>query len=187
MMYRIRKASANLFSTGGDSIRFTANGKTWGSLSAFASHLAYSTHNLDKFLPEPQSLFKLYGDCVVIELPINGIGGTKEVPFKEWYAHYFATSEKFRAARKAQLAPVGKTLNSTQGQSALPAATKAPKPAATSLKWGVQQSLHVSRALELSSKFVPNLQFKGLAAHPKTGETFAQIEISGKLYALMEL
>ena len=194
MLYRIRKngVGVQLFSTGGEVVGWKANGKIWSSLSAFASHLALQTHKRDKMERKPASLFKLYGDCVVVMIPESGVGAVEEMPFALWYDNYFNTSEKFRAARKAEkISALTKTpdpkqpgsayLTDAQRLTAQPVVVNKPK------SWDVPTKNTVKRALEQSSKFVPNLKFNGFSEHPKTGESYGIVEISGKRYALLEL
>ena len=192
MLYRIRKpgVGVQLFSSGGEIIHWKANGKIWSSLSSFASHLALQTHIKDKMSRKPESLFKVYGECTVIEIPESGIGATNEVPFKVWYDKYFDTSEKFRAARKAEKSAVAKTpdpvpaaksLSDAQRLTAEPVVVNKPK------GWDIPTKNTIKRALDQSSKFVPNLKFEGFSEHPKTGESFGVVEISGKRYALLAL
>ena len=192
MLYRIRKpgVGVQLFSSGGETISWKANGKIWSSLSSFASHLALQTRIKDKMSRKPESLFRVYGECTVIEIPESGIGATNEVPFKVWYDKYFDTSEKFRAARNAEKsaiaktpdpAPAAKVLTDAQRLTAEPVAVNKPK------GWDIPTKNTVKRALDQSSKFVPNLKFEGFSEHPKTGESFGVVEISGKRYALLAL
>lgn len=178
MLYRIRKPGLALYSTGGEVPQWKANGKIWSSLSAFAGHLALKTLHDDKMERQPTSLFKLYGDCVVVEIPENGIGATTETPFKQWYDKYFDTSEKFRAARKAEKS---KAADAAARLTAEPVMVRKPK------GWDVPTKTTIKRALEQSSKFVPNLKFINFGEHARTGESFAVVEISGKSYALLEL
>ena len=53
--------------------------------------------------------------------------------------------------------------------------------------WDIPTKNTIKRALDQSSKFVPNLKFEGFSEHPKTGESFGVVEISGKRYALLAL
>ena len=194
MLFRIRKPGLALYSTGGECVSWKANGKIWSSLAAFAAHLALQTSTADKLKRAPESLFKLYGECMVVEIPENGIGAVTEVPFKQWYSKYFNTSEKFRAARKAEAQTVKGSDTKTDITNHVSAGSNSvahstPHPAVTnkSKKWDVSTKATVKRALEQSSKFVPNLKFGEFGEHPKTQETFAIIEISGKRYALLEI
>ena len=142
-------------------------------------------------LRHPLSLFKLYGDCIVVEIPESGVGNTNEVPFKVWYDKYFNTSEKFRAARKAEKSAltttpdpkptVSKPLSDAQRLTAEPVVVNKPK------GWDVPTKTTIKRALDQSAKFVPNMKFQGFSEHPKTGESYGIVEISGKRYALLEL
>ena len=193
MLYRIRKngTGVQLYSTGGETVGWKANGKIWSSLSAFASHLALQTKHHEKLERKPLSLFKLYGDCVVVMIPESGVGNTDEMPFAVWYDQYFNTSEKFRAARKAEKSALTKTpdpkpvvttaMSDAQRLTAQPVVVNKPK------GWDVPTKTTVERALTLASKFVPNLKLERLKEHPKTGETFAHIVISGENYALLKL
>ena len=193
MLYRIRKngTGVQLYSTGGQAVGWKANGKIWASLSAFASHLAFHTKWNEKMARKPISLFKLYGDCIVVEIPESGVGNTNEVPFKWWYDKYFNTSEKFRAARKAEKSAltttpdpkptVSKPLSDAQRLTAEPVVVNKPK------GWDVPTKNTIKRALDQSAKFVPNMKFQGFSEHPKTGESYGIVEISGKRYALLEL
>ena len=193
MLYRIRKngTGVQLYSTGGETVSWKANGKIWSSLSAFASHLALKTRNCDKMDRKPDSLFKLYGDTVVVMIPESGVGNVEEMPFALWYDQYFNTSEKFRAARKAEKSALTKTpdpkpvnakpLSDAQRLTAEPVVVNKPK------GWDVPTKTTIKRALDQSAKFVPNLKFQGFSEHPKTGESYGIVEISGKRYALLEL
>lgn len=202
MLYRIRKngVGVQLYSTGGETVGWKANGKIWSSLSAFASHLALQTTQADKMKRDPLSLYKLYGHCFVVEIPESGVGATNEVPFIEWYQKYYNTSEKFRAARKAEKeaakAPIlaktpdpkivvkTRTVNGSADAARLlaePVVVRKP------VGWDIPTKTTVERALTLASKFVPNLKLERLKEHPKTGETFAHIVISGENYALLKL
>ena len=202
MLYRIRKngTGVQLYSTGGETVGWKANGKIWSSLSAFASHLALKTVNSQKMDRAPSSLFKLYGECTVIELPESGVGHTNEVPFKEWYNKYFETSEKFRPARKkekelAKQPILAKTpdpkiaikTRTVNGSDAAARLTAEPVVVKKPIGWDIPTKTTVERALTLASRFVPNLKLERLKEHPKTGETFAHIVISGENYALLKL
>lgn len=198
MLYRIRKngVGVQLFSTGGESVDWKVNGKIWSSLSAFASHLALKTRQADKMERTPLSLFTLYGDCTVVEIPESGIGHTNEIPFKVWYDQYFNTSEKFRAARKAEKSLLTKTpdpakivvkTRTVNGSDAAARLTAEPVKVFPPTSWPTQTKTNVQRALAGAQRFVPNLQFVGLREHPKTGETYATIVISGVNFALMML
>ncbi len=193
MLYRIRKngTGVQLYSTGGETVGWKANGKIWSSLSAFASHLALQTKNHEKMERKPLSLFKLYGDTVVVMIPESGVGNTEEMPFAVWYDQYFNTSEKFRAARKAEKSALTKTpdpkpvttttMSDAQRLTAQPVVVNKPK------GWDVPTKNTIKRALDQSAKFVPNVKFQGFSEHPKTGESYGIVEISGKRYALLEL
>ena len=193
MLYRIRKngTGVQLYSTGGETVGWKANGKIWSSLSAFASHLALQTKHHEKMVRKPLSLFKLYGDTVVIMIPESGVGNTDEMPFAVWYDQYFNTSEKFRAARKAEKSALTKTpdpkpvttaaMSDAQRLTAQPVVVNKPK------GWDVPTKNTIKRALDQSAKFVPNLKFQGFSEHPKTGESYGIVEISGKRFALLEL
>ena len=187
MLFRIRKPGLALYSTGGECVSWKANGKIWSSLAAFAAHLALQTSTADKLKRAPESLFKLYGECLVVEIPENGFGAVTEVPFKQWYDEYFNTSEKFRAARKAEKS--GSLNKVPDPKPTIEIINDAAKLIAQhqSKGWGVPTKTTIKRALEQSSKFVPNLKFVDFGEHPKTQETFAIIEISGKRYALLEI
>lgn len=201
MLYRIRKngVGIQLFSTGGEVIGWKANGKIWSSLSAFASHLALKTPTAQKMDRAPASLFKLYGDCTVVEIPESGVGHTNELPFKVWYDRYFNTSEKFRAARKNEKSILSKTpepavnpqiaIKTTTVDGSACAARLQAEPVVVNKPtgWAVQTKTNVNRALQGASRFVPNLQFVGLREHPKTGETYATIVISGENFAVLKL
>lgn len=193
MLYRIRKngTGIQLYSTGGETVGWKANGKIWSSLSAFASHLSLQTKNNEKMARKPISLFKLYGDTTVVMIPESGVGNTEEMPFAVWYDQYFNTSEKFRAARKAEKSTltttpdpkptVSKPLSDAQRLTAEPVVVNKPK------GWDVPTKTTIKRALDQSAKFVPNMKFQGFSEHPKTGESYGIVEISGKRYALLEL
>lgn len=193
MLYRIRKngTGVQLFSTGGESVSWKATGKIWSSLSAFASHLSLKTHNRDKMERKPASLFKLYGDSVVVMIPESGVGHVEEMPFAVWYDRYFETSEKFRAARKAEKSALTKTpepkpapqgpLTDAQRLTAQPVAVNKPK------GWDIPTKTKVKQVLEQYSQLVTALRFHGFGEHPKTGETYGIVEISGKRFALLEL
>ena len=193
MLYRIRKqgTGVQLFSTGGERPEWKVNGKIWLSLSAFASHLSLQTLNKDKMLRAPASLFKLYGDCTVIELDSNGIGAPNEVPFKVWYDKYFETSEKFRAARKAEksaltktpdpVKPVTKSMTDAERLTAQPVVVNKPK------GWDIPTTNSVTTVLDRAAKLVRGMEFKGIHSHPKTGDSFAVIEIDGKKFAMLSL
>lgn len=202
MLYRIRKngVGVQLFSTGGETVDWKVNGKIWASLSAFASHLALKTRQADKMERAPLSLFKLYGDCTVVEIPESGVGHTNELPFKVWYDQYFNTSEKFRAARKkekelAKQPILAKTpdpkiaikTRTVNGSDAADRLTAEPVVVKKPIGWDIPTKTTVERALTLASRFVPNLKLERLKEHPKTGETFAHIVISGENYALLKL
>lgn len=193
MLYRIRKngVGVQLFSTGGETVGWKANGKIWSSLSAFASHLALQTTNGQKMDRAPISLFRLYGNCVVVEIPESGVGQTNEVPFKDWYEKYYNTSEKFRAARKKEkelsaLAKVTVPTPSTDRSNAHQLTTN-PVVVKKPTGWDVPTKTTVTRALQQASKFVPNLAFVNMKEHPKNGETYAHITISGENYAILKL
>lgn len=202
MLYRIRKngVGVQLFSTGGETVDWKVNGKIWASLSAFASHLALKTRQADKMERAPLSLFKLYGDCTVVEIPESGVGHTNELPFKVWYDQYFNTSEKFRVARKkekelAKQPILAKTpdpkiaikTRTVNGSDAADRLTAEPVVVKKPIGWDIPTKTTVERALTLASRFVPNLKLERLKEHPKTGETFAHIVISGENYALLKL
>lgn len=198
MLYRIRKngVGVQLFSTGGETVDWKVNGKIWASLSAFASHLALKTRQADKMERAPLSLFKLYGDCTVVEIPESGVGHTNELPFKVWYDQYFNTSEKFRAARKKEKSTLTKTpdpvkivvnTRTVNGSDNAARLTAEPVKIFPPMSWPTQTKTNVQRALAGAQRFVPNLQFVGLREHPKTGETYATIVISGVNFALMML
>ena len=53
--------------------------------------------------------------------------------------------------------------------------------------WDIPTKTTVERALRLAEKFVPNMTFEKLKDHPKNGETYAHIIISGENYALLKL
>ena len=193
MLYRIRKngTGVQLYSTGGETVGWKANGKIWSSLSAFASHLALQTKHHEKMERKPLSLFKLYGDTVVVMIPESGVGNTEEMPFAIWYDKYFDTSEKFRAARKAEKS----ALSATPEPKPAPAGpvtdairlTAQPVVVNKPVSWDVPTKKTVTDTLDRAAKMVHGMEFKGLQAHPKTGETYALIEISGKKYALLSL
>lgn len=191
MLYRIRKngTGVQLFSTGGESVSWKANGKIWSSLSAFASHLSLKTHNRDKMERKPASLFKLYGDCVVVMIPESGVGHVEEMPFAVWYDRYFETSEKFRKARKSEKSALTKTPDpkgsnvpeAAHQLTAQPVVVNKPK------GWDIPTKTKVKQVLEQYSQLVTALRFHGFGEHPKTGETYGIVEISGKRFALLEL
>ena len=191
MLYRIRKngTGIQLYSTGGESVAWKANGKIWSSLSAFASHLALKTHNRDKMERKPTSLFKLYGDAVVVMIPESGVGQIEEMPFIVWYDQYFETSEKFRKARKNEKSALTKTPE-PKGSSVPEAAhqlTAQPVVVNKPKGWDIPTKNTVKGVLEQYSQLVTTLRFHGFSEHQKTGETFAIVEIAGKRYALLEL
>ena len=193
MLYRIRKngTGVQLYSTGGETVGWKANGKIWSSLSAFARHLALHIKHHEKMARKPLSLFKLYGDSVVVMIPESGVGNTEEMPFAVWYDQYFDTSEKFRAARKAEKSALTKTpdpkpvatttLTDAQRLTAQPVVANKPK------GWDIPTKNAVKEVLDRSSKLVRGLDFRGFGEHPKSGETFALLEINGKRYALLEM
>lgn len=170
--------------------------KVWNSLSAFAGHLALFTHKHQKLEKEPTSLFAIYGKSIsiVVESWETPSGWCyKETPFDIWYSNYYATSEKFRAIRKTNAVLTAnyakevakntvhfKPMPTTQVQLEL-------EPARTGASWDVQTKTAVTRAFNLAEKFVPNLKFEELRNHPKNGETFAKITISGEQFALLKL
>ena len=191
MLYRIRKngTGVQLYSTGGETVSWKVNGKIWSSLSAFASHLALQTSNHEKMVRKPVSLFKLYGDSVVVLIPESGIGNTEEMPFALWYDSYFDSSEKFRAARKSEKSALTKTpepkpapvgaISDAVHLTAQPVVVNKPK------GWDIKTKATVSEALGRATKFVNGLDFHGFGEHQKTGETFGIVEIAGKRYALL--
>lgn len=191
MLYRIRKngTGVQLYSTGGETVSWKANGKIWSSLSAFASHLALQTHHKDKMLRKPASLFKLYGDTVVVMIPESGVGQVDEMPFAVWYDKYFDSSEKFRAARKAEKSALSKTPDPAPGPAVTDAQRLTAQPVVANKPkgWDIPTKTNVKQVLEQYSQLVTALRFHGFSEHPKTGETYGIVEISGKRFALLEL
>lgn len=213
MQYRI-KNSNGAWSRGGQILGPAlwstgyAGGKTWGSLSSFASHLASRTSAHEKLHRAPYSLIKIYGNCTVQELdPVMGFV-IKETPFGEWYSKYVNTSEKFAPTRRAERDAAKKQslsqtlLHPTPAQAhtmsdaarlvAEPVTMKKPAVATAAcvkpvIGWDVQTKTTVERALKIAEKFVPNMKFERMKEHPKNGETYAHIVISGENYALLKL
>ena len=210
-LYQIKNKEGN-FSKGGLNptihlwTKHGLPGKIWASKQAFVSHLTLRTSQNEKFEREPSTLFKLYGECTVIEIN-QDTGARNEIVFKKWYNDYFNTSEKFskirrmerQAAAKSAAAAVPPKVSPITSPKSKVAATlfgnqpaTASQPAASASKaavssWDPQVKITVERAMKQAQKFVPNLTFDGLKSHPKNGETFALVVISGVEYALLKI
>lgn len=188
MIFRIRN-DKGLFSTGGETVGWKIGGKFWSSLSAFASHLASHVPFSQKNDRKPASLFKLYGNCVVVEIPENGVGHINEISFSDWYEKYYNTSEKFRAARKAEKEAAKQSIlaKTPEPKSVNSKLVSEPVVVGKPRSWDVPTKTTIERAFTLASRFVPNMQLEKIKEHPKTGESFAHIVISGESYALLKL
>lgn len=174
--YRIQNNEGR-FSKGGVQVRAQdiwaspkSAGKIWPTKQAFASHLSLLTLEKERFLENPPSLFKFYGDATVIVLTSDGESITSiTYPFKEWYAIYFATSEKFRKVRNKK--NVKKEVQDKEMK------TKS---------WSDSEKASVTRAMSNLSKFAANVKPFGIIDNEKIGNFFA-LEIDGVNYAVCKL
>ncbi len=101
MLFKIRNAEGKFSKGGIDDNRWNwgPKGKVWGTKAAFAGHLSLATNSSENESETPASLFRRYGECTVIEVDEEN-GGKRELPFKEWFAEYVKTSDKFRKIRR---------------------------------------------------------------------------------------
>lgn len=80
-LYKIRRKSDGLYSTGGQYVYWTKKGKTWNSISALSSHLAgtYSQYLVHKAYTSEVTGINLdelpsnhpYKDCEIVEAEVD--------------------------------------------------------------------------------------------------------------------
>lgn len=179
--YRIAKRSPNgtaLFSTGGSNPSFTSLGRQWECLQNFASHLALLIPHDQKFDIEPKSLIDIYGDTYVVErCSENKELKIKETPFREWYRNYWNTSKKFSKVRKE----ICKNMKNQKSE------PDVKPPIKEDPQWDDATKRDITSKFNNAMRFVPGLKFIGIKSHPTLNESYAEIEIGDKTFALMEI
>lgn len=75
VVYKIRRKSDGLFSTGGTCPSWNANGKTWNTRGALSNHMAQLR---DPYYSRTRRIDDIYGDAEVVYNPVNSI------PALEW-------------------------------------------------------------------------------------------------------
>lgn len=80
VVYKIRRKSDGLFSTGGSVPSWTENGKTWNTRGALSNHMAQLR---DPYYSRTRRIDDIYGDAevVVIEVVYNPVNA---IPALEW-------------------------------------------------------------------------------------------------------